>query len=413
MSQTLCILGRQGAIALAELESLYGHEAVTPITSGAAIVDMDPQDFAFNRLGGTMKAGKVLHEFNTTNWYDIQKYLVRTIPDHMQYVPEGRLTLGLSVYGLDIQSRAIEATALELKKVIKKTGHPVRIVPNKATELSTAQVLHNKLFTSNGWELFFVRVGKKVIMAQTTHIQDIDAYTARDQARPKRDAKVGMLPPKLAQIIINMALGNTGWTETIEQELLDPFCGTGVILQEALLMGYEVYGTDIEPRLVQYSKENLDWLNETTPLNKYAIKTQGKTLQETGVFTRPPRLEVGDATSFTWLPTPITIACETYLGRPFSFPPDTATLQQVMSDVNTIHKKFLQNVARQTKPGFRMAIAVPAWFINGQFKHLSSLDHLEELGYTRLSFKHAVNDKLIYHREGQIVGRELVTLIRK
>lgn len=393
MSQTLCILGRQGAIALAELESLYGSDKVTPVTSGAAIVEVDPEEFNFSRLGGTMKAGKVLHEFNTTNWYDIQKYLVRTIPDHMQYVPEGRLTLGLSVYGLDIQSRAIEATALELKKVIKKTGHPVRIVPNKATELSTAQVLHNKLFTPNGWELFFVRVGKKVIMAQTTHIQDIDAYTARDQARPKRDAKVGMLPPKLAQIIINLAKPSENGT------VLDPFCGTGVILQEAQLMGLSVYGTDLEPRMVDYSTENIKWLT----LSK-----------QFGLPSSSYQLEVADATRFEWLPHPFdTIATETYLGRPFSFAPDPATLQQVISDVNTIHKKFLQNVARQTKPGFRMAIAVPAWFINGQFKHLPSLDHLEELGYTRLSFKHAVNDKLIYHREGQIVGRELVTLIRK
>src|SRR3546814_11679403 len=56
-----------------------------------------------------------------------------------------------------------------------------------------------------------------------------------------------------------------------------------------------------------------------------------------------------------------TIATEIYLGRPFSTQPDPATLQKVMQDTDTIHKKFLQNVARQTKPGFRMCIAVPAW----------------------------------------------------
>ena len=49
--------------------------------------------------------------------------------------------------------------------------------------------------------------------------------------------------------------------------LLDPFCGTGVVLQEALLMGYDVYGTDLEPRMIDYSGANLDWLSERFDLS--------------------------------------------------------------------------------------------------------------------------------------------------
>lgn len=64
---------------------------------------------------------------------------------------------------------------------------------------------------------------------RTSFVQDIESYTARDQARPMRDARVGMLPPKLAQIIINLALSNNDITE-----VLDPFCGTGVVLQEGI-----------------------------------------------------------------------------------------------------------------------------------------------------------------------------------
>ena len=88
-------------------------------------------------------------------------------------------------------------------------------------------------------------------------------------------------------------------------------------------------------------------------------------------------------------------------------------LADVMSDVNTIHKKFLKNVANQTKPGFRMCIAVPAWSDGKQFWHLDTLYHREELGYTRAVVVHAPKENLVYHREGQIVGRELVVLIRK
>ena len=79
----------------------------------------------------------------------------------------------------------------------------MRIVPNKALDLSSAQVLHNKLTHRGSWELLLVRGGDKTYLAQTLFVQNIEAYAARDQARPKRDARVGMLPPKLAQILIN------------------------------------------------------------------------------------------------------------------------------------------------------------------------------------------------------------------
>jgi tRNA G10 N-methylase Trm11 len=240
-----------------------------------------------------------------------------------------------------------------------------------------------------GMELLFIQVEGGVWLAQTVGIQDIEAYGARDQARPKRDAKVGMLPPKLAQIIINLTNPEPGTL------VLDPFCGTGVILQETLIMGYPALGTDLEPRMVQYAQTNLEWLTSKFPVNAEYHVT------------------VGDATSYKWPPTIGVIAAETYLGRPFSHRPAPDVLRQVISDVNTIHRKFLENVTEQTKPGFRLAIAVPAWKIGKDFEHLPILDHLKELGYNRLSFQHAEDQDLIYHREGQIVGRELVTLIRK
>lgn len=390
MSKVICILGRQPALGIAELESLFGAEAIQPISAQAVLVDKEPSEVNIDRLGGTVKAVKVLTKLEFSDWNKITRYLVEHVPKHTCCIGPGKLTFGISVYGVRTDQKAIERTALSVKKAVRKSDdRPVRVVPTKGLELSSAQVLHNKMYEQPfGMELVFIADGDGVWLAQTYGIQNIDAYTARDQARPKRDAKVGMLPPKLAQTIINLAAP--------EKAVLDPFCGTGVLLQEALLMGLDAYGSDLEPRMIDYSRENLAWLQEDHP----AIA---------GKIT----LETADATDHTWNEAFDVIAGETYLGRPFSSLPDPATLRQVMSDVNTIHKKFLQNVARQTKPGFKMTIAVPAWKIGREFKHLSILDHLEELGYNRLSFKHVGNQDLIYHREGQIVGRELVTLIRK
>lgn len=392
MSQTLVILGRQPALGLAELESLLGPDAIQPLsTNGTALLEVRVEADLFKRLGGTIKAAKLLHEFETPQWKVIERYLLDNLPKHLQYTDEGsKLTIGLSVFGLDVSTKQLLATGLSIKKVLKSHEKSVRLVPNKEPALNSAQVIHNKLIGANGWELIFVRHGSKVLMGLTVHEQDIEAYTARDQARPKRDSVVGMLPPKLAQIIVNLANPEPGG------RLLDPFCGTGVILQEARLMGFDVQGTDLDPRMVEYALVNMEWLSKQfQPAGEQYI------------------IEQADATMVEW-PLPLSVvATETYLGRPFSSEPDSETLNKVMKDTAYIHQKFLTNLARQTKTGFRMTIAVPAWHTKQGTRHLKTLDSLEELGYTRMSFVHARDKDLIYHREGQVVGRELVTLIRK
>lgn len=389
MAQSIAILGRQPALGLAELESLCGGDNIQPIGENAALLNFEVNDIAFRRLGGTIKLALVLMVLETTDWNKIEQYLEKVVIEHSGYLPDGKMTLGLSVYGIAVKPARINATGLQLKKIIKSSGRSVRVVPNKTSELSSAQVLHNNMTGERAWELLFVRHGNQTYISQTTAVQDIDAYAARDQARPKRDAKVGMLPPKLAQIIVNLARPASNAT------LLDPFCGTGVVLQEALLMGYEAYGTDLEPRMVEYSKTNLVWLSSRYNLEPSTYK-----------------LSVGDATNYKWQNFD-NIAAETYLGRPFSALPSPQILNDVMQDVDTIHRKFLKNVASQTKSGFRMCIAVPAWKTPHGFRHLKMLDSLEEIGYTRLSFAHVRNQELVYHRPEQIVGRELVVLIRK
>lgn len=402
MDQSLIILGRQPALGIAELESLYGGKLITPVNDQAVLLQMAPDKIDFTRLGGSVKLTQVLTRLDTTNWKEIEQFLIDTTPEHAALLSgDGKLSIGLSVYNLAVGLKPLLATGLKVKKAIRATGRSVRIVPNKSPALNSAQVLHNNLTGPMGWELVFVRTRNQTIIARTTAEQDIEAYAARDQKRPKRDAKVGMLPPKLAQIIINLAVGSTGPKRGAT--VLDPFCGTGVVLQEASLMGYDIMGSDLDQRMVDYTDENLQWL---------------LTLDKSRAIPHSPdkryyQLQTGDATELQWSPLPDFIACETYLGRPFSSEPDPETLTEVIHDVNLIHKKFLRNVAKQTKPGFRLCIAVPAWRTKNGFKHLKTLDNLAELGYTRLSFVHVSDEDLIYHRPGQTVARELVVLIRK
>jgi tRNA G10 N-methylase Trm11 len=390
--KSLAILGRQPALGIAELESLYG--AVIPIGNQAAALEVPTEEINFLRLGGSVKLCKLLTVLDTTNWGEIERYLIKNTPEHAAQLPEGKLTIGLSLYGFQETNQRIQATGLSIKKAIKKSGRPIRLVPNQEPALNTAQVQHNKLTAELGWELVLVADDDKTYLAQTTASQDIDSYTLRDRSRPKRDSRVGMLPPKLAQIIINLATGNT---EPVSKTILDPFCGTGVLLQESLLMGFNAYGTDLEPRMIDYSGENLDWLDTQFELGDVEM-----------------RLEGGDATNHQWQPAPDIIACESYLGRPYTALPPPEQLRQNIGDCNAIITKFLKNLRSQIKPGTRLCIAVPAWQVRkDQFRHLPLVDSLEEIGYNQVRFECVEREQLLYYRDDQIVARELVVITRK
>ena len=210
-----------------------------------------------------------------------------------------------------------------------------------------------------------------------------------------------MLPPKLAQIIINLGAGLIESQKSLL--VLDPFCGTGVVLQEAMLMDYHVYGTDLVPRMVQYSIDNLAWLD-----TKYPHKGDYR------------RVEVGDAVSHKWnwatvegQMSKVVVAGETYLGQPLSALPSNEHLSKIIYEVNLLHHKFLQNIGKQIPSGTRLCLAVPTWRGKHEFLHLPMLDHLTDMGYTRIRFTNVDNEDLIYHREGQVVGRELLVLQKR
>ncbi len=392
--QSVCILGRQPALGLAELESLYGANSVTLVNPQVAGLSLHASDIRFARLGGSTRLAHVLSVLPTTDWKAVERKLPELITELALTLPDGKVQLGLSSFGMKVSSSKLNAAGLTLKKVLRdRVGRSVRVTPNPEAELNTAQVLHNHLTGPTGIELLLIAASNgHTVIARTTAVQDIDSYTLRDRGRPKRDARVGMLPPKLAQTIINLAT-----SQKQSGMVLDPFCGTGVVLQEALLMGYDAYGTDLEPRMIEYTGENLDWLDSHLELGQVTM-----------------HIEDGDATNHVWEPKPDFVAGETYLGRPFTEKPSAEVLAQTASEVNLILKKFLHNIHNQLPVGARLCLAVPAWRIyGGQFKFLPLIDQISDLGYNRMRFEHVRDEQLLYYREDQIVARQLLVLTRK
>ncbi|HWZ65717.1 MAG TPA: hypothetical protein VNX65_02880 [Patescibacteria group bacterium] len=385
----ICTLGRQPELGMAELESLYGASALHSLNNQVASVDVEARDINQNNLGGTIKIATPLITLNTTKWDAIidacQQQLIKLAPN----IPEGKITIGLSALGVRVNSRDMQRAGLSLKKSLKNLGHSVRLVPNAAPELNSAQVLHNQLTGPRGVELLLISGGQQTHIARTTSVQDIDDYTRRDFGRPKRDALVGMLPPKLAQIMINLAQAKP------DNVLLDPFCGTGVVLTEAALLGLRLQGSDLDSRMIDYTIANLDWLSQTY-----------------GIVPSIIDLSVADAQQHNWHKPIDTVVCETYLGKPLVTLPDVKQLQKIVNDCDNLVRKFLINLQAQLDSGTRCCIAVPAWQTPKGFITLPVIDDLKKIGYNQVSFSNGTGN-LRYYRKDQIVARQLLVLTRQ
>lgn len=390
----IAILGRQPALGMAELEALYGSASTHWFSPQTARISTD--EFSVEHLGGTIKAGRIIAEIPNADWRKAGEALVHHYA-HAWRNADYKITLGISAYGFTASSRDVQKPGILLKQKLKTAGVSLRLIPNTEPALNSATSHHNKLgLSKNKCEILIVRnKNGRVIIAESIGAQNITALARRDQGRPKRDAFVGMLPPKLAQIMINLAAPTAANHQSVRLRLLDPFCGTGVLLQEAALQGYDVYGTDLSDKMIDYSRTNLEWLAQTH-------HTQSNvTLQQ------------GDAMTAHWQAPIDLVACETYLGQPFSAPPAPAKLDEVRRNCDHIMSSFLKNLHPQIPSGTPLCLAVPAWRdTSGRFTHLRLIENLETLGYIRHAFTNIQPDELLYYREDQIVARQLLVLAK-
>ena len=390
----VAIAGRQPLISLAEIQALYDK---TARLVGKKLVffeiDEDGEENIspdINRLGGSLKLGR----FFDTDFSKLAKFLATAHP-------EGKITLGISDFSKQKKSGLAKQKSMELKRNLAKMGRSVRVITSNEPEISSATAHHNQLGEKTGcFEIFLI--DREIYLSLGT--QNITAYTERDQARPARDAKVGMLPPKLAQILINLC-GKLPEGARV----LDPFCGTGVVLQEAAIMGYVPYGTDLNERMVEYSKKNLSWLfNER---NRKRFKILPDLIQKKDQILKA--ISVGDATNFTWEGEIDAVAFEGYLGAPMSKPPVDIKFKTEKAKCREIVIGFLKNITPQIKSGTPVVMALPAWLReNGKYVGLNILDEIQEMGYNFEKFQDLSQSDLLYYREGQIVAREII-VIRK
>jgi tRNA G10 N-methylase Trm11 len=175
--------------------------------------------------------------------------------------------------------------------------------------------------------------------------------------------KIFSIPPRLAKIMVNLSSCAPG------KVLLDPFCGVGTILQEAMLAKAQVTGIDINPWCVKASCTNLAWLKD-----EYEI--------EDGRYT----VLLGDSRRLTDkidIDSVDCIATEPDLGPALRHLPTESYAQRIVDNLRPLYCGFLEEARRVLKDGGRLVITSP--YIrtrSGIFVTLNVEKEAERIGFS-------------------------------
>lgn len=259
------VLGNNAALSIAELLSIFSKLKLKTnnlkfVNNELMLIDIDNK-FVANELiallGGTIKIGKILCCLNSYK----NEHIISDILKELK-LPENKFFYGFSTYGKSFIN--IKILALELKKVLRAKNISSRWVTSKQKNLSSVVIEQNKLLR-RGAEIVLINDGNNKFLGRTLAVQLFKELSKRDYGRPARDDHSGMLPPKLAQIMINLAEAK------LNDMLIDPFCGSGTILSEAMVMGYKnLIGLDISKKAIADTEANISWIKKHYP----DIKTQ-------------------------------------------------------------------------------------------------------------------------------------------
>ena len=119
----------------------------------------------------------------------------------------------------------------------------------------TSDDIIKKHIIDEGFEVLVAYIDGKYYVGTTLKVIKNHDFINRDISRPFQNPKES-IPPKIARILVNLTSLSSGG------RFLDPFCGIGTILQEASLLGLQIFGSDIDRQCVSETIKNLKWLSE-------------------------------------------------------------------------------------------------------------------------------------------------------
>jgi tRNA G10 N-methylase Trm11 len=262
-----------GKVSLLEIESVISRSELLVSLKDAddrcALIETDTKTALalIRRLGGSYKLAKFLG------------YSMREAIDALSLPFESKFYWTLS--GYNCAQDLYEETQGALHELLKGKGlgkskflHPefqfssenqkkmISSAEIKAEQVQDKILLNGQHTNNPGIDLNIhggVTNGKP-IFTQTIETFDWKGFEERDFGRPFQDP-TKTLSPRIARMVVNLSLTHYSTT------LLDPFCGLGTVLQEALLCGISVVGIDRDQRSLSQAKANLQWV-----CSKYQIE---------------------------------------------------------------------------------------------------------------------------------------------
>jgi len=293
----------------------------------------------------------------------------------------------------------LKTTLLKLKKELKKWWISSRFVNKDFKWINSATIIWENLVKR--WTDFSLLKNRtKEFLWKTIWIQDINAYSKRDYAK-SRDMQIWMLPPKLSQMMINLAETNiiphpTGapFNTKESKSIYDPFIWLWTILIEAELMWFNwLYGSDLNPAMVEKSSENTNWIIE---------KLNAKFINEATFWDK-----VKD-----WI-----IVSEWYLWEVMTQKNISAErIKEQRKGLEKIYVAFFENL-KKWDFSWNIVISFPFWEIKWRYYYFEEVydilrEYCDILPYFPEDFnlKATKSWSLLYKREKQLVWREIFKL---
>jgi tRNA G10 N-methylase Trm11 len=282
MQFQLFIPGKNWRLSLAELISFLEAKTVKFAVFSfsreffVVIIEEKVDSPIIDALGGTIKIGVSAASFPTksVNRAFLQKdkeaktqigkeIVASGLVDVMVKGESEKTLFGVSVYCAENPLRSISkgiqrfigsSIKSEMSIYGKKSKFMGFAKDRKLPQLTHVEVLKKNL-VENKAEILFCIGREQTFVATTIAVHDPFQFQKRDVGKPVQ-RKIFAIPPRLARIMVNLAACTEG------KVLLDPFCGVGTVLQEALLAKATVIGVDINGWCVEATTRNLKWLKE-------------------------------------------------------------------------------------------------------------------------------------------------------
>jgi len=378
------VLGREKDLSAAEIAAVlsikdnqYSIEENQPIFYYSGTLPMT-EDNLIKKLGGTIKIAKEIGSgLNRSELIKIIQNILRE--------KTGKICFGLSSFS-SLDTNELTRLGKEIKNNLKNDGFSIRFVPNKEKVLSAATIDHNNLIKKGGEFLICEQVGEKYSLAQTVALQPYAEFSMRDYDRPGRDDVSGMLPPKLAMMMINLSEPQTN------DLILDPFCGSGTILTEAMIMGYQnLFGSDISAKAISDTKINIEWIKKHLNITCPEFPLYNLDVKNLEEKTKPKSVDK--------------IIAEPYMGKPLTGRESYEEILAQSQELKTLYLESFKIFKKILKSGGVVVFIFPHYRKGNDVITTSLSKEIEGLGFTLYPF--SKQKHLLYERPGQRVGREI------